>query len=184
MVFLWMVLTYMSIRDNINAHIAAGRLFYLPPQFASTRAIRTMIVAPDLFSNLQPSAWPNNKTGERLGRLRADLDRFTANDRISIALFPQNKPKTTYMARIEPVSNEVWDIRSADPNPGTRVLGRFSEKDTFVALVWDFHENLKGAAWGRLGDRCLNEWANLFPNYAPHKGSSASDYISSNFFPV
>jgi|GEM_PF-5064175 len=111
----------MSIRDNINEHIAAGQLFYLPPLFASTEAVRIMIVAPDLFSDLQPSAWPNNKTGQRLDRLRADLDRFTANDRISIAPFPQNKPKTAYMARIKPVSNEVWDIRSTDPNPGTRV---------------------------------------------------------------
>jgi hypothetical protein len=156
----------------------------LPPLFASTEAVRIMIVATDLFSELQPSAWPYNETGRRLGRLRADLDRFTANDRISIALFPQNKPKTAYMARIKPVSNEVWDIRSTDPNPGTRVLGRFSEKDTFVALVWDFHENLKGTAWGRLGEKCLQEWTKLFPNYAPHQGSSASDYVSSNFFPV
>jgi hypothetical protein len=174
----------MSIRDEINAHIIARRLFYLPPQFASIRAIRTMIVAPDLYSDLQPSAWPNNKTGQRLGRLRADLDRFTANDRISIALFPQNKPKTTYMARIEPVANEVWDFRSTDPKPGMRVLGRFSAKDAFVALVWDFHENLKGSAWGRLGEGCLQEWAKLFPNYPPHHGNSDSDYLSSNFLSV
>jgi hypothetical protein len=173
----------MSIRDEINAHLGIKRLFCLPPQFASA-AVRTMIVAPDLYQNVQPPSWPNNKTGQRLGRLRADLDSFTVNDFIAIALFPRKKPQNTYLARIEPVVNEVWDIRSTDPKPGIRVLGRFSEQDTFIALIWDFHENLIGADWGKLGERCLQEWDNLFPNSPPFRGKQANDYLSSRYHVV
>jgi hypothetical protein len=183
---LWM-LTYMSLRDEINVHMQATpkRLFHLPPLFGSTAAVRTMIVVPDIYREAQPDAWPNNRKGQRLGQMRTDLDRFTKNDRIPIALFPKRKPPSTYLARLDPVTNEVWDIRSIDPKPGIRILGRFSERDTFVALVWDFHENVCGrTAWAAFGEHCLQEWNRLFPVTGPHTGTSANAYLSNNFFAV
>ncbi len=175
----------MSIQDEIDAHVLAGRLFRLPALLGADGPTRTMIVTPDIYANAQPTAWPHDRRGERLGRMRGDIDRFTNNDRISIALFPKNKPATTYLARIHPVANEVWDLRSTDPKPGIRILGRFSEMDTFVALVWDFHEHVSGwAAWAALGQRCLQEWERLFTTLPPHHGKSANEYLSSKFIPV
>jgi hypothetical protein len=176
----------MSLGDEINAHVQATpqRLVRLPPLFGSTPAVRTMIVAPDIYRVAQPDAWPNNRKGQRLGQMRTDLDRFTKGDRISIALFPKKKPQSTYLARLDPVMNEVWDIRSIDPKPGIRVLGRFSDYDTFIALVWDCHENVRGrTAWALFGERCLQEWSRLFPVTGPHSGSSANAYLS-NFIAV
>lgn len=175
----------MSLRDEIEAHIGERRLFRLPALLGASGPTRMMIVASDIYKNVQPTAWPHNRTGERLGRLRGTLDRFTNNDRVAIALQPKNKPPATFLARLTPVTNEVWDIRSTDPRPGIRVLGRFSERDTFVALVWDFHENVIGRAdWTHFGERCLQCWNNLFATLPPHQGTSANDYLSSNFISV
>jgi hypothetical protein len=140
------LLTYMSLSDEIDKHIAAGRLRLLPPL-----------------------------------KMRATLDRFASNGRVSIVLFPKGKASSTFMARIQPVGNEVWDIRCTDLSPGIRVLGRFSRKDAFVALVWDFHENLRGKTWGDLGGQCQQEWTRLFGSLAPHQGSKPNDYLTGNF---
>jgi hypothetical protein len=171
----------MSLSDEIDKHMAAGRLHLLPPLFSPEGPLREMAVSPDIFANADPSNWPNNRKGERLGKMRATLDRFTGNGRVSIVLFPKGKASSTFMARIQPVGNEVWDIRCTDPRPGIRVLGRFSRKDAFVALVWDFHENLRGKAWGDLGGQCQQEWTRLFGLLAPHQGSKPSDYLTGNF---
>ena len=56
---------------------------------------------------------------------------------------PRSK-STAYLKRLKRVAEEVWEIRSCDPEPGVRVLGRFGEKNTFIGLAWDFHEHLKG----------------------------------------
>lgn len=182
------LLTYMSLRDEINSHVRAStpRLYDLGSLLGTGRASgRCMIVAPDIFAHVQPSAWPNNRKGMRLGRMRGALDRFTNNERISIALHPRNKPAKTYLARILPVTNEVWDIRSTEIKPGTRVLGRFAERDTFIALVWAYHEDVIGdRAWADFGQRCLDEWRRLFGTLPAFSGTAASDYLSGNYISI
>ena len=106
------LLTYMSLSDEIDKHVAAGRLCALPPVFRSDGPLREMMVSPDIFVNATPDNWPYGRIGKRLGNMRAT---FTNNKRISIVLFPKGKPQSTFMARIEPVVNEVWDIRCTDP---------------------------------------------------------------------
>jgi hypothetical protein len=174
----------MSIRDEINSHVyrLTPKLHILTPLLPSERAgSRVMVVSSDIYSAVQPESWPNNRTGARLARMRGALDRFSGNDRISLAMDPKNKPATTYLARIRPVTNAVWDIRSTEITPGIRVLGRFAEMDTFVALVWAYHEAVKGdKAWADFGQRCIDEWRILFHSSNPLTGSVARDYVSTN----
>jgi hypothetical protein len=172
----------MSIRDSINGHIGK-ELFLLPPLIASEESKRTMLVGREMLGATLFPDW-TGKDAYRLGKLRGDLDRFITGAKIAIALYPRRKPPTTYLARLEPVHKEIWEIRSCDPKPGVRVLGRFSEKDTFIALCWDFHENLKGRSWDLASDRCRQEWIRLFPGLSPNVGSTASDYLSNKFFSV
>ncbi len=61
---------------------------------------------------------------------------FIAGKVISVGWDPMKKGVSAFMARLAPVEDEVWDIRSRDPSPGIRVLGSFSERDVFVALLW------------------------------------------------
>jgi hypothetical protein len=47
-------------------------------------------------------------------------------------------------ARVHPVKAEFWSIRVTAPEdtPGIRVLGAFADKDKFIALTWDYREDM------------------------------------------
>jgi hypothetical protein len=172
----------MSIRDEINAHLASTRLVHLQHAIPGIRSVRTILVNQDVFRAVALQNW-RGRERYRLGQLRADLDRFIGGERIAVMLFPRTRGATTYLKRLDPVRDEVWEIRSCDPKPGVRVLGRFSEPDFFIGLAWDFHENLRGASWEPLRQSCLSQWNALFPHHAAYNGKTAHEYVS-NAFPV
>ncbi|MBX7200815.1 MAG: hypothetical protein K1X51_15700 [Rhodospirillaceae bacterium] len=131
--------------------------------------------------------WPDFDEGRRFAQLRAALDQFTSNGLISISEEPYQKSKTTFLARVDPIADEVWDIRVQDPKPGIRCLGCFSAMDEFVALTWNFRENLdgpRGPKWAAEINRCKASWRSLFPSYAPHNGSNLNAYVSDKFYAV
>jgi len=143
-----------------------------------------MFVTPEIMEVVNPQNWTDDEEGIRFSRLRADIDHFTQGGRITICEGPYNKPKSTYLARTDPITDEVWDIRSRDPRPGIRVLGSFSECNTFVALVWSFREPLQGPGsreWRDFILRCKARWNQLFGTYQPLSGASVSDYVSTNY---
>jgi hypothetical protein len=167
----------MSIRDEINRHCASGQLAQLRHSIPGIGNARTIILNQATLDATNLSRWKGNDR-YRLGRLRGDLDRFIGGDRVSVMLFPRAKSATTYLKRLEPVTDEVWEIRSCDPKPGVRVLGRFSELDVFIGLAWDFHENLHGRSWESVRQRCLEEWRRLFPSCSAHSGENHNAYVS------
>jgi hypothetical protein len=68
-----------------------------------------------------------------------------------------------------------------DPNPGIRALGFFAEVDTFVALTWNYRENIEGASgWINEVTSCITKWQELFGTLSPHKGNTINDYVSYN----
>lgn len=173
----------MSIHDEINSRCAEGRLFLLEPALPGARTDRTILMSAEVQDYVL-GPWSDKEQEYRANRLRADLDAFIEGEMISANMEdPYKKPKSTYIARVDPISHDVWDIRSRDPNPGIRVLGCFSETDVFVALVWDFRENLGGPGakeWRDFIERCRAEWRKLFPTYPPPQGEDIHDYISEN----
>ncbi|MDO8434581.1 MAG: hypothetical protein Q7S58_19465 [Candidatus Binatus sp.] len=89
------------------------------------------------------------------------------------------------MSQLQPPRDEVWDIRCVDPKPGIQVLGRFAEKDVFVALTWEIRLQLKqfgSREWQDAILRCAIEWRRLFPTYQPLMGNYFADYISDAVF--
>ena len=100
-----------------------------------------MIVSVEVRDAVE-GPWPNNWDGYRLSQLRESLDAFTTNEWISVAEDPFAKPSDAFMARIDPVSMQLWDIRCIDPNPGIRTFGTFLCKDTFLALTWEYREQI------------------------------------------
>lgn len=125
--------------------------------------------------------FPNNWEGKRHSKVRALLDSFTEGDVISVAEDPYDKAASAILARVDAVEAEVWDIRCLDPSPGIRVFGRFSEPDTFIALTWEYRENVD---WPTETARCQAAWRALFGAIAPHSGSALHEYISYNFYSV
>ena len=69
-------------------------------------------------------------------------DDFTEGGFITVAENPFDKDARAIMARTHPITEEVWDFRCLDPRPGIRAFGNFAETDVFIALAWNFRENL------------------------------------------
>ena len=176
----------MSITDEIQARIRAHhgkRLFYLPLRFRGDPAIRIMIVSEEVRDAVRPP-WPKNWEGLRQSGFRGTLDAFTRGERVSVAERPFDKPNYAFLARVDPVADEVWDIRSIDPNPGIRCLGGFGGKDFFIALTWNYREILSGEyEWRDELQRCKSDWKELF-DQIPRFHEGALDGYLSNYFAV
>lgn len=120
----------------------------------------------------------------RSGRLLQDLELFLVGGMITVSEEPYKHPRPTYMARTDPVADEIWDIRSRDPKPGIRVLGGFAEKDHCIALTLDFRDNLGGPEskeWRDFIVRSTAKWRQLFPTYPKFQGANVSEYLSEPF---
>lgn len=169
-------MTYKSIRDAIKHH--EGRdLFCLSHFVLGEETPRTVFVSKELAEIVIPP-WPKTREGRRHSRLRALLDDFTEGGFITIAEDPHKKDANALLARVDPVAAEVWDFRCLDPNPGIRTFGCFAETDTFVALTWDYRENIED--WPTEVARCNDEWKKLFCRLPPFIGKNLNDYLSYN----
>lgn len=180
----------MSIRDVIRDRIEHGQLFELGLVVEGDPVARTVLISAEINALLE-GPWQDRSQRVRCGRLRGDLEAFIKGDILTVCLTPY-RARSAYMGRLDQPSDEVWDIRSRDPSPALRVLGRFVEKDVFAALTCS--PRSKAVSWlprPPLGDRhsrewvaaiseCKSEWSKLFYQYQPYRGSDVHDYISEN----
>jgi hypothetical protein len=143
-----------------------------------TREINRLIEGP----------WADEAEEIRSGRLWEDFDRFVEGRLISVSLdSPYIKPKDTYLARLDPGRDEVWEIRSRVPRPGIRVFGRFADVDHLILLNWGYRDPLGGPGSREFEielRKCKAEWRKLFPSYDAHSGDSVHEYVSKTAFPV
>ncbi len=181
-----MLLTYMAIREKIKKHCSgtAPELFCLAPLVRSTPVIRTLFVSVEVNDVMYPSSWPSNCNGYRLSLFRTALDAFVAGEWISVAEKPFNKPPDAFLARVDPITNDVWDMRCIDPKPGIRCLGCFAEKDVFVALTWGYREDFCPEDWPIEVGRCMTAWNRLFNQLSPFRGAHLDEYLSGNYYAV
>ncbi len=170
----------MSITDDIKARILElkdEKLFYLPPEISGLVRTREIFVSVEVEANVHPP-WQENWDGYRLSQFRGTLDAFTTNQRVSIALKPFDKPGSAFIAATHPVTYDVWDIRSIDPKPGIRCLGCFGGKDFFIALTWNYRENMDD--FDAEVERCRSVWKLLFDPIPPFRGRDPDEYVSHN----
>ena len=176
------VLTYMSIRDEIQRCLTEQSLFV--HALAVAEEVKRCMLLSREIKNLLEGPWDDGNTAYRSGPLRDDLDRFVAGRPLAIAQAPY-QARTSYLAQLDEPRDEVWEIRSRDPKPAIRVFGRFAEKDVFVALIWSYREPLGGPGsreWRDAIETSKAEWRKLFFTWPPHSGGSAGDYLSEPFF--
>ena len=173
-----------EIKERIRALCAADQLFDLPPELPGVPAIRTIFVSQEVNADIHPP-WAENHDRWRHALFRATLDAFTTEQFISVAERPRKKEGYATLSRVAPVKDEVWDFRSIEPKPGIRCFGRFAGKDTFIALNWNYRENLEREAdWIPEVERCREEWDRLFNPYPPFRGASLNEYLSGGFHAV
>jgi hypothetical protein len=135
----------------------------------------------DLFQEL--SDFSDSWDGSRHANLRDFLDGFSMGDPLTVSEYPHAKPSDVMLSRVDPVETEIWSFRCLYPPPGVRVLGHFAAKDCFVALGWNYRENIDGnEGWDDIIKECKSVWRDLFGDLPPHQGSYVSDYLSSNFW--
>jgi hypothetical protein len=140
--------------------------------------LRELFVSEEINAVAYPP-WPATTLGRRYARMRQHLDAWSAGGLITVADDPYRKPKRTFMARIDPESDEVFDFRVREPKPGIRVLGCFADCDLFIALTMTGHENLTAPRdWRDEREACKAAWRRLFPSYNPFSRVDLNDYVS------
>ncbi len=110
----------MSIHDEIKHRIAEGRLFEVVP--IMDEPIQRRMYVTEEINVLLNGPWQDDpEWEERCGELRVTLEQFVIGAYLNVCLIPY-KAQAAYMGRLEPIKDEVWDIRSIDPSPALRVL--------------------------------------------------------------
>ncbi len=172
----------MSIREELAARCEEGRLRLVPPLLPG-RHDRVLYVVEELHEEILAAAVGTDSAAYRVGQLLRDFDRFSSGGHIVVGYRKEN---SCFMKPLDPIVEEVWEIRSRDPRPALRVFGRFAEQDVFVVThkVWRHEIADNQIEWDREIRRCKAIWRQLFPTYPPLTGSKVSDYFSGNFSEV
>jgi hypothetical protein len=160
----------MSIQDEIQWWVQRGGLYLVRPLARNAPCRRAMFVRPQVWQALN-GPWSSDDDEDRFARLQADLEQFIEGRRID----------PTYFKGLAPRRDGIWAIRSVRPSPSIRVLGRFAEKDVFVATNYELRAPLGGfenRAWREAKRHCLAEWRKLFPTYSALIGSTIHDHVS------
>jgi hypothetical protein len=153
---------------------------FLAPALASIPCARHIFATKEVCDAVL-GPWTDAKIEARFGRARAYLDTFTSGDLMSVRM-PPSRSARAMIALLEDAKDQVWEIRVRDPRPGTRIFGRFAEKDVFLALNVGFREKYKtDADWTPDIEKCKRTWRTYFPTYKPLSGGKADDYISNSF---
>lgn len=143
--------------------------------------VRALYASAEVY-RLITGPWADAAEEVRCGRLWADFDRFVEGRVVPVALnTPYSHPSKTYLSRLHPAQDEVWEIRSRAPKPSIRVFGRFADTDCFVALGWKLRKELGGPGSNEFRHEvrsCMAAWRRIFPSYDPFTGSTVDEYIS------
>ena len=102
-----------------------------------------MFVVPEL-NDYTRMPFADTEEGERFAAVAQHFDAFCEMNMITVAQDPHNKPSDVMLARVAPVDDEFWSMRIVEPEgtSGIRVFGAFCACDSFVALHWDYREDI------------------------------------------
>ena len=176
------LLTYMSIRVEIKARlrrlIRERKLMVLPKLYIGDQRKRCILLSKQVADAVisPDGGMPDD---DRLGYFRGDLDAFAMGEGITIASDPFAKESDAILAPVHPVSSLAWDIRVLEPPNGIRCMGFFAAKDVFIALAWDYREDIEEREdWADLVDDCRAKWDQMLYPFTPHSGEFPHAYIS------
>jgi len=122
----------------------------------------------------------------RCGFVHRYFDRFLNGKKVTVALDPRSEADNCFLKRLDPIEDEVWEIRCREPAPGIRVFGRFAETNIFVALHWRLRKEMGSwgdPAWDAAIWTCKQHWGTFFHDCKPKSGN-LNDYIARNAIPV
>lgn len=142
--------------------------------------MRDLFVSTEVLHAVTPP-WPRGRERRQHIVFRETLDRFTSGDVLSVAEDPIQKPSYAVMARTNPIEKEIWDFRCMTEDDGIRCFGGFGDKDLFIALTWNFRDNISRFSQEVL--ECRREWDRLFGKIPPFRAREIEKY-GTNFVAV
>ena len=72
--------------------------------------------------------------------------------------------------------DQVWALCARTPKPGWRILGRWYEKSTFIALrPWDKNHLFRN--YPRAAQEVIDDWQELFGAQVPHSATDVEGYV-------
>lgn len=168
----------MSMQEMLDSAQEDGALHFWEPLLPGAH-IRMLYVANDLYHEVLGG----QRDGYRMGSLVRDFDRFCSGSQITVGT---GRESTCFMKPLEPVDDEVWELRCRDPQPQVRVFGRFALPDIFVATNALYRDELgdisqtkwEGNSWPAEILRCKRKWATILPALPPYSGGSIHAYIT------
>jgi hypothetical protein len=167
-----------SLAVKVAELVANEQLFELLPAVADELPYRrTIWVTLDVLDAVNETDG-QHQTALRHMEFGATLDAFINWEEISVSEHPFDKARDTFLARVDPVEQELWDIRAITPPPGMRCVGGFVGCDQFVALVSEYRENYEPGEFDRLVTLAKQEWERLFGSLTPHSGDGLDAYLT------
>lgn len=167
----------MSITDDIKArvHVHDGTELFFYEAMPGTTVMRDLVVSAQVKLGIT-LPFPANRTRARHAEFLNTLDNFAGGSTFTVSESPTSKPRNTMMARTSPVEKQVWNFRCFDADQGIRCFGLFGGKDFFIALTWDYRENIQD--FDEAVTECSNEWTRLFGGIPLFKGSKLNEYLT------
>jgi hypothetical protein len=180
----------MSIQAEILQRMSEGRLVALTQVLPGPPDQRQIFAVPSVM-RLFDGPWETPKQARRAGAARGLLEGFLRGDEI-VGRWPPSKDVNTVIALLEPPVDNVWEFRIGHPRPGLRILGRFAERDVFIATNWLYREDFRDSSTGQDDQRKWRDevirsktiWMQLFPPYDAYSGSTLHDFISRARLPI
>jgi hypothetical protein len=100
---------------------------------------------------------------------------FAAGYRLTVT---RRMPRKKERPELEQIvgADEVWALCVRTPPPGWRLLGRWYDKNVFIALrAWDKHR-LAGH-YEEASAEVIEDWTEEFGAQMPHRGNNLEDYL-------
>jgi hypothetical protein len=82
------------------------------------------------------------------------------------------------LERLDGLIDDVWAMCYRRPRPGWRLLGRFVEPDTFIALrAYDRHQIGSVEKYSLAAHNTIADWEGMFGTVEPLRGREVGDYL-------
>ncbi len=177
----------MSIRNLWIQRVRDGELIKLDFSIPGPQERRTVLLSPEINA-LISGPWRDSAMQDRCFRLRAELENILGGARLTCCDVPREANDKHQIGRLDPIEDNIFDIRSVQPPPALRIVFHFAEKDVLILhacsprsvdVPWLSRLPLVSEKlWRKAISDSKAQWSVLFPKHDPHSGESFHDYLS------
>jgi len=170
----------MSIVDEIKTHCDNGNLFHLLPIEPGRSVERDVFVSKEIWDFLDGND-ADVKLQQVGARAYRRLESFVCGNAVVLGMNPLQKDRTSLIARNDPTSDGVVDVRINDPQPAVRIFGCFATRNVLVLLLRRTRQELAQKGFASSIRLCRRQWDHLFSSCTPLVSEDPHDYITGTF---